>query len=181
MQVFLGEYLWTTVPVCLRKISPLLVKGKAMLDARWHNWVTNIFYWKYEHVWTSWSYFLQYWCYTKLLFVISLMPQKVKAIMITILTLKQTAAVLVKYVLPSGIKGLKYLEPPIVAEQFWILLNKLNDIFEFRIFSHPLFSHPLNRISSLKNNPHSGILASFKRPLKNKTVSLFSRFCSTSF
>ena len=71
----------------------------------------------------------------------------------------------------------RYLEPPIVLEQFWIVLNKQNDIFEFRIISHPLFSESLNRISSLKNNPHPGILANFKRPLKNKTV----RFCGTLF
>ena len=41
------------------------------------------------------------------------------------------------------IKILKYLEPPSVVEQFWIVLNIQNDIFEFRIFSHPLFSQPL--------------------------------------
>ena len=77
--------------------------------------------------------------YTKLALVISFRPEKrAKLIMITIL---------------------KYLEPPVVVEQFCIVLNKQNDIFESRIFSHPLFSQPLNRISSPKNNPHPGILA----------------------
>ena len=60
---------------------------------------------------------------------------------------------------------LKCLEPPIVVEQFWIVLNKQNDIFEFRIISHPLLSQPLNGISSPKNNPYPGILANLKRPL----------------
>ena len=59
----------------------------------------------------------------------------------------------------------RYLEPPIVLEQFWIVLNKQNDIFEFRIISHPLLSQPLNGISSPKNNPYPGILANLKRPL----------------
>ena len=27
---------------------------------------------------------------------------------------------------------LKHLEPPIVVEQFWIMLNKEDDLFEFR-------------------------------------------------
>ena len=53
-------------------------------------------------------------------FVISSRPQKrAKMIMITIL---------------------KYLEPPIVVAQFYIVFNKLNE--KIRIFSHPLnFSH----------------------------------------
>ena len=51
----LEEHLRTTIPVPLRKISPLLVWGKPMLDGRWHNWATITFYWKYEQVWTSWS------------------------------------------------------------------------------------------------------------------------------
>ena len=53
-------------------------------------------------------------------FVISFRPQKrAKVMMITIL---------------------KYLEPPIVVEQFYIVLNKLNE--NIRIFSYPLnFSH----------------------------------------
>ena len=76
---------------------------------------------------------------------------------------------------------LKCLEPPIVVEQFWIVLNKQNDNFAFGIFSHPLFSQPLNEISSPKNNPHPVILANLKKPLKNITVSLFSRFCGTLF
>ena len=75
------------------------------------------------------------------------------------------------------IKILKYLEPPSVVEQFWIGLNKQNDIVAFRTISHPLFSQPLNRISYPKNNPHPSILANFKRPLKNITV----RFCATLF
>ena len=29
--------------------------GKPMLDGKWHNWAINTFYWKYEHLWTSWS------------------------------------------------------------------------------------------------------------------------------
>ena len=104
---------------------------------------------------------MQYSRYTKLSFVISFRPQKkAKLIIITIL---------------------KYPEPPIVVEQFWIVLNKQNDIFEFRIFLHPLFSQPLNGISCPKNNLHPGILANLKRPLKNVTVSLFSRFCGTLF
>ena len=95
--------------------------------------------------------------YTKMPFAISFRPQKrEKLIMITIL---------------------KYLEPPSVVEQFWIGLNKQNDIVEFRTISHPLFSQPLNRISYPKNNPHPSILANFKRPLKNITV----RFCATLF
>ena len=54
------------------------------------------------------------------------------------------------FLLLPGIKALKYFEPPIVVEQFWIVLSKQNDIFEFRIFSHPLFSQPLNGINSPK-------------------------------
>ena len=52
---------------------------------------------------------------------------------------------------------LKYLQPPIVAEQFKILLN---EIFKIRIFSHPLnFFHfyliyfYIHEISYLKNTP----------------------------
>ena len=33
---------------------------------------------------------------------------------------------------------LKHLEPPIIVEQFQIVLNKQNEIFETRIFSRPL-------------------------------------------
>ena len=66
---------------------------------------------------------------------------------------------------------LKYLQQPIVAEQFKILLN---EIFKIRIFSHPLnffhfyliyfYSHG---ISSPKNTTLPSILAHLKRPLKN--------------
>ena len=81
------EHLHTTVPECLRKISPLLVLGKPLLDDKRHKWATNTFYWKHERK-----------KFTKLDFVISFNPQKrAKAIMTTIL---------------------KYLEPPIVVEQF---------------------------------------------------------------
>ena len=51
-------------------------------------------------------------------FVISFMSQKrAKVIMITIL---------------------KYLELPMIVEQFQIVLNKQNEIFKIRIFSHLL-------------------------------------------
>ena len=33
---------------------------------------------------------------------------------------------------------LKYLEPPTVVEQIYIVLNKQNEIFEIRVFSHPI-------------------------------------------
>ena len=59
--------------------------------------------------------------------------------------------------------------------------KQTNDIFKFRIFLHPLFSQPLNGISCPNNNPHPGILANLKRPLKNITVRLFLRFCGTLF
>ena len=45
---YFEEYLGTTASQRLRKISPLLVLGKALLDGKQHNWVTNAFYWKYE-------------------------------------------------------------------------------------------------------------------------------------
>ena len=55
---------------------------------------------------------------------------------------------------------LKYLEPPIVVEQFEIVLNKQNEIFEIRIFSHPLnFFHfylihfYTHGVSSMENMP----------------------------
>ena len=81
-----------------------------------------------------------------------------------------------------ALKCLKYLEPPIVVGKLWTLLNsKQNDIFEFRIFSQPLFSQPLNGTSSPKNTPHPGISGNLKKPLKNITLSLFSRFCGTLF
>ena len=49
------EHLRETASVLLRKISPLLVSWKPMLDGKWNNWAINTFYWKYERVWTSWS------------------------------------------------------------------------------------------------------------------------------
>ena len=58
---------------------------------------------------------MQYSCYTKMPLVVTFRPQKrAKVIMITIF---------------------KYLEPPIVVEQFEIVLNKLNE--KIIIFSHP--------------------------------------------
>ena len=49
------EHQWTTAPEHLWKISPLLVLGKPILDDKRDTWAANSFYWKYEHVWTSWS------------------------------------------------------------------------------------------------------------------------------
>ena len=72
---YLEEHLQTTVPECLRKISPLLVLGKPFLDGKRHKWATNTFYWKHELK-----------KFTKLAFVISFKPQKrSKTIMTTIL------------------------------------------------------------------------------------------------
>ena len=42
------EHLGTTASECLRKISPLLVLEKVVLDGKRHNGATNAFYWKYE-------------------------------------------------------------------------------------------------------------------------------------
>ena len=93
------ERLWTTAPKRLRKISPLLVLRKPilLLDGKRHNWATNIFHWKYDHVWASWNLSVQYSRYNKMPFVISFRSHKgTKVIMITF----------------------KYLEPPIVMDQF---------------------------------------------------------------
>ena len=88
------EHLRTTAPECLRKISPLLVLGKSMLEGKIHNWATNTFYWKYEpnevilcdiQVYQNvFSYFFQ------------ASEERTKVIMITIL---------------------KYFEPPIAVTQ----------------------------------------------------------------
>ena len=78
----------------------------------------------------------------------------------------------------------KYIEPPIVAQQFQIVLKKQNEIFEIRIFSHSLnFFHfyliyfYTHGISFLENTPCSGMLK--KAFEKCKPSSLFSRFCGT--
>ena len=44
---YFEEHLGTTASERLRKISPLLVLGNAVLDGKRHNWATNAFYWKY--------------------------------------------------------------------------------------------------------------------------------------
>ena len=45
---YFEDHLGTTVPECSRKINPLLVLVKPMLDGKRHNWVTNTFYCKYK-------------------------------------------------------------------------------------------------------------------------------------
>ena len=45
---YFEEHLGTTASERLRKKSPLLVLGKALLDVQQHNWTRNAFYWKYE-------------------------------------------------------------------------------------------------------------------------------------
>ena len=44
--IYFEEHLGATAPECLRKISPLLVSGKPILDCKRHHWVTNTFYCK---------------------------------------------------------------------------------------------------------------------------------------
>ena len=48
--IYFKEHVRTTASKRLRKISPLLVLGKAMLDGKLHNWATNVFYWKYKRI-----------------------------------------------------------------------------------------------------------------------------------
>ena len=109
-----------------------------------------------------------------------LMPGDNKKVTYTSTTLQLKAPGLFKYVLLPGIKALKYFEPPIVVEQFWIVLNKQNDIFEFRIFSHPLFSQPLNGISSPKNNPSPRHISQLKKAFEKYNCELLFailRYC----
>ena len=115
---YFEEHLRTTAPECLRKINPLLVLRKPLLDGKRYNWAANTFYWKYEpHEVSSCNIHVTSKCF----FDISLRSQKrAKVIMPTIV---------------------KYLKPPIVAKKIYIVLNKLREIFKIRIFSHLFFTY----------------------------------------
>ena len=45
---YFEEHVRTTASARLRKISPFLALGKAMLEGKRHNWAANTFNWKYE-------------------------------------------------------------------------------------------------------------------------------------
>ena len=45
---YFEEHLGSTASKRLRKISPLFVLGKSVLESKRQNWATNVFYWKYE-------------------------------------------------------------------------------------------------------------------------------------
>ena len=59
---YLEEHLQTTVPECLRKISPLLVLGKPFLDGKRHKWATKYLLlktWTQEVYQIGFCYFFQ--------------------------------------------------------------------------------------------------------------------------
>ena len=83
---------------------------------------------------------------------------------------------------------LKFFEQAILVEQFQILLNKQNEIFEIRIFSHHLnFFHfyliqfYTPRISSSGNTHRHASSPLGKTFEKYKHMRLFSRFCGQYF